>query len=630
MKSKFFIIFLFFSISLFSDEIKYKADEMRVIFDENGEIEKILLSGNVLIFYKDITIKTEKGIYDRKSGEIECENGGEILSNMGEIRADYFKYNIVEEKGLIYNAKFKSEPFYGKGEKIERKGDFFIIENGYITTCELEKPHYRLGAGKIEFLKDNYIRVEKMKVIFGENFPVFYFPKYTIDLKTKKPFFSPSFNYKTRIGSTVILTFNHKVNEKKDYILSEDLLVGNKGYGAGFGFSSEKNNIEFDSLFFKRWEDETEKGGFLKFNKNFKNFSLLCDWRWMENRDFFVDFFKDEFLRKSKMYNYFSVQSEMGKGILGLSFREDAREEILNVEKLPELRYFLPYIQFSNVSFYFTYDFRFTNFYKEDENYFRVLNFFDFSYKKDFNYFTLKPFFSISFLNYFGNFDKFNYIGESGINFSTILSNNRVFFIPNFSFYSRIVNHKPENLINFDEFEEKNNGNFLKTNLRWETDSDTSLSLNLEIENEYDIGRNKFGNLFLKYEFGKGNFKIYGDNEFEIENERYEFGVNSLSYEKEKYKFEVGTRYEDESDIFGIEAWYQQKIKNDWQYRIGLFYDFDSKEILNQTYEVWKRVHCLTFDLRITKDRDNFSFYFFVFPSIFFENNWQRRYVKWK
>lgn len=635
MKFKFYFFF-FLSIFLFSEEIKYKCESMKVDFDREGEISRIILEGNVVILYKDLIIKTEKAIYDKKTNEIECEKGGDILGDIGEIKADYFKYNLIEEKGMIYNVKFKSEPFYGIAEKIEREGGFLRLENGYITTCDLEKPHYRISADKIEILKDNYIRGERMKIVLGEKFNIFYLPRYTIDIKTKKPFFSPSFGYKTRSGSTITLTFNHKMSEKKDYLLSEDLVIGNKGSGIGIGFSSERNNVEFDSLFLKKWkEDEIQMGGYLEINKNFENMQFLFDWRWMYDNDFFVDFFKDKFLEKSKMYNYLSITSQTKKGIIGFIVRENAREEILKVEKLPEIRYLIPYIQFSGIPLYFTNDFRLTNFYKEDKNYFRILDIFDLTFKKDLRYFTLKPYFLLSFVDYeSSDFDKFNYIGEFGLSFSTIFKNNflnkDIFFIPNISFYTRKVNHKPTQLIQFDEFENKNNGNFFAVNLRGDLNSENGIYGNFEIENEYDIGRNLFGNLFLRYEFGSKNFKIEGDNEWNIEDGLYKFGVNSISYEKEKYKFSIGTRAEYESDIFGIETWWQQNIKNDWKYRIGLFYDFDSEKFLIQTYEIWKKIHCLTLDFRITKDKENFSFYFFVVPSIFFENNWKRRYVKWK
>jgi lipopolysaccharide assembly outer membrane protein LptD (OstA) len=67
MKFKIFIIpFFVFSFLIFCEEIKYKADNMKISFDENGDIEKVFLEGNVVILYKDLIIKTEKAIYEKK------------------------------------------------------------------------------------------------------------------------------------------------------------------------------------------------------------------------------------------------------------------------------------------------------------------------------------------------------------------------------------------------------------------------------------------------------------------------------------------------------------------------------------------------------------------------------------
>ncbi|MCM8818858.1 MAG: hypothetical protein NC915_05235 [Candidatus Omnitrophica bacterium] len=636
MKFKFYFIFSVFITFIFAEEIKYTGENMVVSFDEKGEIEKIYLEGKIVIYYKDIVFKSEKAIYDRKNNEIQCEGNVEVLSNTDKFYADWVRYDLENEVGFIENAKFKIESFFFNAKNLERKGETLKLKDGYLTTCDLEKPHYKISAGKIEFVKDNYIKCEKFKIVMGDKFTVFYLPKFTIDLETKKPFFIPSISYKTRTGLLAGLTLNFKPFEKKDYLLSGNFLLGAKGGGIGLGLFSQKNNIDSKMFFLKIWnQDKIHPGGYFEMNRNFGKLDFLIDWRWMYDDEFFIDFFKDEFSKKSKMYNYFSLTGQLGKGIWGLTIREKAKEEILKVEKLPELRYYLPYLQFTSLPLFLSYDFRLTNFYKNEETYLRILNKLDLTYKKDFSYFTLKPYLSFSSLNYESStFDKFNYIGDVGLNFTTLfytnLLNKDIIFIPSLSIFSRKTKYNPDQLVQFDDFEEKWNGNFISTDLRWNINSENNFSGNFEIENRYNFDRGKFEDILLKYEFNKGSFKIEGENQWNIENNLYKFGVNTISYEKEKYKFSIGTRVDNDAEISGIEAWWQQVLKNDWNYRIGIFYNFDSKELLNQSYEIWKNFHCLTIDFRITKDKENTSFYILIIPSVFFENNWQRRFTKWK
>ncbi|MCS7181320.1 MAG: hypothetical protein NZ891_08260, partial [bacterium] len=387
----------------------------------------------------------------------------------------------------------------------------------------------------------------------------------------------------------------------------------------------------------KKWDEEILSGIYLEMNKNIGENKIVIDWRWMENNEFFIDFFKEKYLEKSKTFNYFSLTRKLGEGIFGFSLVENAKEEILKVEKLPEIRYFIPYRNIFDTPIFFSYDFRFTNFLKEDDNYLRILNNLNFTYKKDLPYFSIRPYLSFSTLNYENsNFDKLNYIGEFGINFSTnfykLFNDNNIFFTPSISIFKRNTKYQPNQLIQFDEFENKNEGNFLRSSFLWNIDLKNDSKGSFEIENEYSIDRNKIENIFLKYDLTIKKLKLEGDNEWGLENGEniYKFGVNTISYEDKNYKFSIGTRFEDASNILGLETWWEQSLKNDWQYRIGLFYDFKSDELIYHTYEIWKKIHCLTVSLKVSKDKENFSFYIFVTPSIFFENNWERRFKKWK
>ncbi|MFN4228085.1 MAG: hypothetical protein ACK4F0_08120, partial [Candidatus Ratteibacteria bacterium] len=446
-----------------------------------------------------------------------------------------------------------------------------------------------------------------------------------------------SIEYKTRTGASLIFDFTNRISEKNDYLISEKISIGQKGFGVGLGFSSQEKNIEFNSFFLKKYSGETLPGGYLEFNRNFEDWHFLIDWRWMNDNEFFIDYFKDQYIEKSKVFNYFSITKNFGKSILGFTIRENASEDILKVEKIPEIRYFVPYFNFSENPLFITYDFRFTNFYKESQFYPRVLNKIDIEYKKDFSYFTMKPIISFASLNYPDNyFYKFNYILEQGINFSTNLYSksfdNQIVFTPSFYIFNRKTKYNPEQLIKFDEFEEKNSGVFLSSSFLWNINQYKDLTGKFEIVNEFNLDKNKFENFSSKYEFEKGRFKIEGENQWNLKEKdiNYNFGVNTISYETKTNKFSIGTRVEKETDIFGIETWWQKSFENGWNYRIGLFYDFDSKELLTQTYEIWKKIHCLTLSFRFTKDRENKSFYLFIVPTVFFENNWQRRFEKWK
>jgi len=642
-KFKFIILLCFFSSFLYSSEIEtiyYKADEMNVNFTESGELSGISLIGNVEVIYKDIHLFCQQAEFNKITGEISCNGNVKVKAEMGEFDVENAKYYLDEDYWILTGASFSSPPFYGKGKNIEKKGNSLIIENGYITTCDLDRPHYRFGADRITYVENDYIKIEKMKVITG-NYNVFYFPKFKYHIKEKQPSTQTKISYKTRIGRNLEVDFFQK-NEKNDIDLKEFFHIGSKGIGTGINVKSEENNFNFQALGIKKYdEDKVQPGVIGNFQKNYEkpqgSGDIIFDWRWMYNNDFFNDFFSEKYYSKSKTYNYFSITHNYNNTFFNFNIRENAREEILSVEKLPEVQIFTPYKQISNIPIFFSNNFSLTNFYYNDDNYFRTVEKIMFENKNNIGFFTLSPFISFSGINYNNSSDnKLNYISEAGIKLSTAMIKKQnekdTIFNPSISFYNRTTKYKPLQLPPLSPYEEMENGKFMEVNFDWNLFKKSEYTGNISISNTYDFNRNEFNNTYIDYEIKiNKNFSITGENDFDFNKGSYAFGVNDLIFEKENFKYSFGTRYEEDNDICGIENWVEKRINENWKYRVGIYYDFETDNIPVQSYEIWRKLHCLTIDFKISKDRDNFSFSFLILPTIFFEQNtWKERYSQWR
>jgi len=628
-KYKFFISFLFFSSFLFSSEIEkiyYRADEMNVNFTEEGELKGISLNGNVEIIYKDIHLFCEKAEFNKITEEIICEGKILIKSDLGDFQCENIRYSLKSGYGILVNSTFSSPPFYVKGKSIEKQGDKIIVENGFITTCELEDPHYKVGAEKITYVKNDYIEVEKTKVNMGK-YNIFYFPKLKYNIKKKQPSVLAKTKYKTRVGSTLEIEFFQE-NKEEDIDFNEKIFVGNKGAGFGIGTSSEKNNLNFQALGVKKYDNDDFQPGFIaEFQKNYENKEgkgdIIFDWRWMDNNDFFNDFFPDEYYNsKSKTYNYFSITHNYKENFLNLNIRENAREPILNIEKLPEFQIFTPFKQVSSLPLFFSNDISFVNFRYNDNDYFRGIEKFVFENKENFTFFTVSPFVSFAGINYYNSSkNKFHYISDVGVKLSTVLTKEtkNVLFTPSVSFLNRFTKYKPSELPALSPYEEMENGKFMEVNLYWNFFKNSDYAGNILVSNSFDFNRNQFDHTYIDYDMKiNDKFSINGENEIDFNGGTYDFGVNNIIYKNGDFKYSFGTRYEEKEDIWGIENWVEKKINEYWKYRIGIYYDFETDNISKQSYEIWRNLHCLTLDFKISKDRDNFSFSFIVLPSIFF------------
>ena len=232
--------------------------------------------------------------------------------------------------------------------------------------------------------------------------------------------------------------------------------------------------------------------------------------------------------------------------------------------------------------------------------------------------------------------DKFHYISEAGIKLSTTMIKNKKekmsIFTPSVSLFNRFTKCKISQIPDLTPYEEMNNGKFIGVNLDWNFFEKREYTGNIFISNYYDFNRDEFDSTSFDYNLKiSKNLLISGENKFDINEGIYKFGVNDLIFEKEKSRFSFGTRYEDEEDIFGVETWYEKRINPDWKYRVGIYYDFETDNIAIQSYEIWRRLHCLTLDFKISKDRENLSFYVIILPSILFEkDNWKERFYQWR
>ncbi|MDD3726215.1 MAG: hypothetical protein PHI44_03370, partial [Candidatus Ratteibacteria bacterium] len=327
--------------------VYYSADDVEILFSQSGELEKAKLQGNVKIAFEDIVMKCDIAQFMKETGDITAEGNLSIETSQGIIKADSIIYNLNNKTGVMPNATFLSPPFYGKAEKIEQKGDVFYFINGYITNCDLEKPHWKISAEQLKYAKGEYFRAEKMRIVFGEKYSVFYFPRYTADMKTKEPVVTARPGSSSKVGENIELLFTQRAGEKTDTVTKERILVGEKGLGAGASITSKTQGYRYEGFLYKDWDEgDIEPALLLEFLKHYTSTygegNILLDWRYMDNNDLFYTFFHSDYIAKSKKYNYLSFTQNFKQGIFNINFRDSAEDDFLNIEKLPEIRFYTP------------------------------------------------------------------------------------------------------------------------------------------------------------------------------------------------------------------------------------------------------------------------------------------------
>ncbi len=621
-------LFLFFCGFIFSEEapVYYSSDNFNVKFNREGESEEITLVGNVKISFGDTTLTCEKAVFNRITGDISAEGPVYVETPEGIFTADYITHNLNSETGILLNSSFKAPPVYGRAEKVEKKEGIILLKNGYITACDLaEKPHYRISAEHMEYVPGDYLRAEKLRLVFGEKYTLLYLPKFTIDALAKDPPFGVTPGYSTRVGRTVDAFFSHRAGVETDTVVKERISLGAEGIGAGIRVSSAEQRYRLEGFLYKRWDGSgLEPGIIAEKNENYSFRSgegnLILNWRFMDNRDFFYDFFNDDYDTKSKSYNYLSATHNFKAGILNLNLRHSAGEDFLNIEKMPELRFYTPFLRMGNSPVFVENDFRLTNFHKDDRECLRAADRIKISAPTSAGLLSVSPYISAAGINYSGSMeDKFNFMSEAGVKVSAAMKKQNDgytgYFSPSLSFYYRKLDYEAGEIEPFDAFERLNGGGFANLGLDWFFHGATGYLGRVSVENVYDVEKGEFDGNSLKYDV-RINRHLYveGQNEFNISDGKYRFGVNDMAADFGKYRFALGNRYDEDNDISGIEGRFGHTLNENWRYSIGAQYDIESGGFSRSRLDVWRKLHCWEMHLRISADEDDFSFYLLAYP----------------
>jgi len=146
---------------------------------------------------------------------IKEENGKEE-----EYSGDNFTFNVQNWKGVILKGDFKrTQDVNGKemefifsGDAIKKgEGDVVVLDQGSITSCDVENPHYRIKARKIWILGPDEWAILNGALYIG-HIPVLYIPFY--HLPGNDLFFNPVIGDDSRRGY-FIQTTSYLLGEKK-------------------------------------------------------------------------------------------------------------------------------------------------------------------------------------------------------------------------------------------------------------------------------------------------------------------------------------------------------------------------------------------------------------------------------
>lgn len=394
LNTNFYLLLLLVSLFTLSSAILGFAQETKKPILVNGDkveystdAKEVTVEGNVLIIYEDARLTCDKITVNTQTKDGLAQGNVRLEDKEGILEAQRLQYNFETKTGKIIEAKMTSLPYFGKGKLIERiSEEQFDIQEGYITTCDYEKPHYQIFSKKIKCYPGDKVSTKQAKVQVGK-IPVFYFPSYTHSLKD--PFMHVRFipGKRKEWGAYLLSAWRYNLTQNmrgRIYLDYRDKL----GIAQGFGLNYTAPNLgkgDFKFYYTRERASDLPQNSPAEFQR------YLTRWRhiWqMDDRtratleyykifdarrevlgteyNFLKDYFYREYEKDSMPKTYFSLSHGFDNATLNLLVQKRINPWYTHTdkvpdEKLPEITFDLPSYKLGASPFYFKNQTKFSN-----------------------------------------------------------------------------------------------------------------------------------------------------------------------------------------------------------------------------------------------------------------------------
>ena len=147
------------------DKVDYSADDSMITDITN---QKAYLYNHAVVVYQDMTLKAGYIEIDFKNNTVYAygvkDSAGkdsqrpDFKNKDGEYVAGFIAYNFDTKKGKIKDVITQQDEGFIHGSDIKKdSNDVYYVKDGKYTTCDLEHPHYYIGAKKIKVIPDDKI-----------------------------------------------------------------------------------------------------------------------------------------------------------------------------------------------------------------------------------------------------------------------------------------------------------------------------------------------------------------------------------------------------------------------------------------------------------------------------------------
>ncbi len=347
--------------------VELTGDQVEFLHAEN----KVIAKGHVVVVKGDITLKCDQVEFSRATQIAVAEGHVVLISSQETIVGEKMIYNFQKMTGEFMDAKIFSHPFYGASQKATKlEGNHIRMDQGYLTTCDHDKPHFRLAPKKLDLYPHDKMIARGVRMMVG-GVPVAYLPRYSQVLDDKRPQLTYVPGRSKAWGMFLLADLRYYVNEnlrtnfKLDFREKKDIAWGvNAKYsvprhGAGvFRTYYMKERSITSKRFYKPRPGPTPEHERLKVEWRHKwtiDPKTEAVWQYYKLSDNIIlkEYFPREYKQDPTARTFFVLTHNLEKSTLSFQYEQRVNRFTSVVERLPEIRWDLPSQKLGATNFYF-------------------------------------------------------------------------------------------------------------------------------------------------------------------------------------------------------------------------------------------------------------------------------------
>lgn len=364
-------------IEVNADKIEYSADTRYVI-----------ATGNVEVDYKGSKMTCQKMVINTATKDAEAEGDARLEDDQGVKEGAKINYNFETKTGAIIDAEFRSNSYFGRADRIDKPGpEGFLIKKGFLTTCSMDHPHWRIGARQANYYPNDKLQTRGDTLYIGD-LPLLYLPEYNHSLKDPLMHVQLVPGKKKEWGGYMLTTWRCNLNEHLNgrlYIdVREDL-----GFAYGYGFNYNSPNLgkgdvkyyytEEDPAKFEpkdapntefqraltRWRHKWTIGPQTNFMAEFVKILDSKRKKAGSQYNFLKDYFYTEFEKDTEPLTYAQFHHSFPYSSVDVYLQKRINHWFDQLNILPQINYSMPSLQFGQTPFYLDSSGSFVNFNKK-------------------------------------------------------------------------------------------------------------------------------------------------------------------------------------------------------------------------------------------------------------------------